>query len=141
MRHRECPRHGPLPCTCAMGNLYRFVEPVVLFLLQRHGPSHGYELAAALGQHALTDAIVERAALYRTLKQLEVQQLVSSRWDTSGGGPARHVYAIMPLGERHLAEWDIVLTRLAEAMRSFVEEVRTMDNRKRSKGAADDDSV
>ena len=110
-----------------MGNLYRFVEPIVLFLLQHNGPSHGYELAAALAEHTLTDATVERAALYRMLKQLEAQQLVSSRWDTSGGGPARHVYTITPLGEQHLTEWDSVLSRLAEAMHSFAEEVNAMD--------------
>ena len=110
-----------------MGNLYRFVEPIVLFLLQHNGPSHGYELAAALAEHTLTDATVERAALYRMLKQLEAQQLVSSRWDTSGGGPARHVYTITSLGEQHLTEWDSVLSRLAEAMHSFAEEVNAMD--------------
>jgi len=127
-----------------MGNLYRFVEPVVLFLLQRHGPSHGYELASALEQHALTDSAVERAALYRTLKQLEEQQLVSSRWDTSGGGPARHVYAITSLGERRLTEWDSVLSRLAEGMHSFAEEVNAMDGHHvdlRQRGDADDHSV
>ena len=36
MPHRTCQRHGnENPCTCAMGNLYRFVEPVLLFLLKQ----------------------------------------------------------------------------------------------------------
>jgi len=83
-----------------MGNLYRFVEPVVLFLLQRHGPSHGYELASALEQYALTDSAVERAALYRTLKQLEKQQLVSSRWDAGPGGARSGVCAAVFIGGR-----------------------------------------
>ena len=46
-----------------MGNLYRFVEPVVLFLLKTKGQSYGYDLASELKKHALTDAEIEVAAL------------------------------------------------------------------------------
>jgi len=106
-----------------MGNLYRFVEPVVLLLLKKHGPSYGYELASALNEHALTDAEIERAALYRTLKQLEVNGRVVSDWDVSGSGPARHVYRLTDSGEEHLREWGVVLENLSRAMASFVEEV------------------
>lgn len=52
-----------------MGNLYRFVEPVVLLLLKRKGRSYGYDLSGDLEEYALTDAEIERAALYRTLRQ------------------------------------------------------------------------
>jgi len=55
-----------------MGNLYRFVEPVVLLLLKSKGRSYGYDLCPELQAHALTDAEIERAALYRTLRQLEM---------------------------------------------------------------------
>ena len=128
MPHPSCQRHGSQqPCTCAMGNLYRFVEPVVLYLLQRDGPSHGYGLATGLRQQAVTDAAVERAALYRTLKQLEQQDFVQSRWDTSHAGPARHVYAITNSGEQHLADWVVVLERLSETMQGFVNEAHGRD--------------
>jgi len=109
-----------------MGNLYRFVEPVVLLLLKKHGPSYGYELATALNDHALTDAEIERAALYRTLKQLELNGRVISEWDVSGSGPARHVYRLTESGEEHLREWGVVLDKLSQAMSSFVEEVRNV---------------
>ncbi len=47
-----CHRHGAQgPCTCTMGNLYRFVEPVILFLLQQKGQSYGYDLAGDLNNH------------------------------------------------------------------------------------------
>jgi ribulose 1,5-bisphosphate synthetase/thiazole synthase len=39
-----------------MGNLYRFVEPVVLLLLKKKGRSYGYDLSGDLQGHALTDA-------------------------------------------------------------------------------------
>jgi PadR family transcriptional regulator PadR len=123
----KCNRHGAdRPCTCAMGNLYRFVEPVVLLLLKQQGPSYGYELATALSNYSLTDAQIERAALYRTLKQLECNGNVVSEWDVTGSGPARHIYRITEQGEEHLKEWGVVLENLAKAMSSFVEEVNAI---------------
>jgi len=109
-----------------MGNLYRFVEPVVLFLLKERGPSYGYELATALSDHSLTDAEIERAALYRTLKQLEMNGRVISDWDVSGSGPARHVYRLTDSGEEHLREWGVVLDKLSQAMTSFVREIKAL---------------
>jgi DNA-binding PadR family transcriptional regulator len=111
-----------------MGNLYRFVEPVVLYLLKMHSPSYGYELASALNEHALTDATIERAALYRTLQRLEENGHVVSEWDVSGSGPARHLYRLTDSGEEHLREWGVVLDKLAQAMTSFVAEVRSVEH-------------
>jgi DNA-binding PadR family transcriptional regulator len=109
-----------------MGNLYRFVEPVALFLLKKNGPSHGYDLSSALNEHALTDAEIERAALYRTLRQLETVGHVTSTWDMSGKGPARHVYELTPSGEHHLDEWIVVLEALSGSMKRFVEDAKSV---------------
>lgn len=106
-----------------MGNLYRFVEPVLLYLLKRNGPAHGYELAGDLQEHALTDSEIERAALYRALQQLESAGHVTSTWDVSRGGPARHIYQLTPSGEAHLQEWHAVLDSLVESMGRFVQDI------------------
>ena len=107
-----------------MGNLYRFVEPVVLLLLKQKGRSYGYDLAADLQEHALTDAEIEKGALYRTLRQLETNGNVKSAWETNGGGPARRVYRLTRQGERHLEEWAAVLEHLSKSMVRFVRETR-----------------
>jgi PadR family transcriptional regulator, regulatory protein PadR len=131
MPQRVCDRHPEYPCTCAMGNLYRFVEPVVLFLLRKKGRSYGYELAAELHEHALTDAKIERAALYRTLRQLEANGNVVSEWDTESAGPARRVYALTRAGQTHLEEWATVLEHVSKSMARFVKEVRAAPSAKR----------
>ena len=121
MPRGTCPRHGGQhPCTCAMGNLYRFVEPVLLLLLEKKGRSYGYELASELREYALTDAEVEVAALYKTLRQLEKNDCVSSKWEMDGSGPARRVYALTPRGREHLGEWVTVLDHMSKAMSRFV---------------------
>jgi len=132
VRQRECPKHGKEhPCTCAMGNVYRFVEPVILLLLKQKGRSHGYDLSGALTGQALTDATVERAALYRTLRQLELNGNVASSWETDGVGPARRVYTITAQGERHLQEWATVLSHLSASMARFVKAARRPTRRPR----------
>jgi len=124
---RPCKRHGrDHPCTCAMGNLYRFVEPVALLLLKKKGNSYGYDLAADLQTYALTDAEIERAALYRVLHRLEVNGNVTSEWDVEKGGPARRVYKLTAKGEAHLDEWATVLDHVAKSMARFVRVARTM---------------
>lgn len=128
-----CPRHGEdHPCTCAMGNVYRFVEPVVLLMLSEKGQSYGYDLAGRLEHYALTDAAIEGAALYRTLRRLEANGYVKSEWDVQESGPARRVYLLTADGERHLREWGEVLDHLAKAMGRFVRKVRRPSGGKKS---------
>ena len=111
-----------------MGNLYRFVEPVVLLLLKKKGRSYGYDLAGEMSEHAFTDAEIDRGALYRTLRQLEGNGNVKSEWETDSSGPARRVYRLTAKGERHLEEWATVLEHVAGAMEKFVEETRSVTN-------------
>ena len=109
-----------------MGNLYRFVEPALLFLVHKRGRSYGYELAGDLRRYALTDAEIEVAALYRTLRQLEGNDCVTSEWDMEGSGPARRLYTLTPRGEQHFEEWISVLDHLAQSMTRFVGEAQAM---------------
>ena len=131
MARRLCRRHPRnYACTCAMGHLYRFVEPVVLLLLKKKGRSYGYDLSGALQQHALTDAAIERAALYRTLRQLEINGNVRSGWETDRSGPARRVYRLTAKGERHLEEWASVLEHVSKSMARFVTQVKRLGGEK-----------
>nr|WP_321474770.1 helix-turn-helix transcriptional regulator [uncultured Paludibaculum sp.] len=118
-----------------MGNLYRFVEPVVLYLLKTKGQSYGYDLAGDLPDHALTDAEIERAALYRTLRQLEQNGNVASEWETDQGGPARRVYKLTAQGEEHLEEWATVLDHMSKSMAGFVTKARVAMNETGSSGS------
>lgn len=123
MPREHCHRHGEgNPCSCAMGNLYRYVEPITLFLLKEKSKAHGYELIKGINEHSLTDSVVEPGALYRTLRRLEDNNYVTSTWDTSNAGPAKRIYELTPDGEEHLREWIIVLEQLAKQMQGFVKD-------------------
>jgi len=107
-----------------MGHLYRFVEPVILLLLKQKGAAHGYELASEIAEYALTDSQIEAAALYRTLRILENNGHVVSRWDVSGSGPARRTYRLSQTGVQHLNDWIAVLEQMSRSMSTFVKRAR-----------------
>jgi DNA-binding PadR family transcriptional regulator len=92
-------------------------------MLEEKGHSYGYDLAENLSQYSLTDAEIERAALYRTLRALEKNGYVTSSWDTERGGPARRVYALTRDGHEHLLEWAQVMDRLGASMQAFSRKV------------------
>jgi len=124
MARGTCSRHGDgHRCSCAMGNVYRFIEPVLLLMLQEKKHSYGYELSESLGEYALTDAQIERAALYRTLRTLEENGHVTSNWEVETVGPARRMYSLTDSGQVHLQEWAEVMERLGHAMEAFVKKV------------------
>ena len=76
-------------------------------------------------KHSFTDAEIEAAALYRTLRQLEQNDCVTSEWDVEGSGPARRLYKLTPRGKEHLQEWITVLAHMSESMSRFVREARS----------------
>ena len=117
-----------------MGNIYRFIEPVLLLMLKEKGSAHGYELSDGLAHYALTDAQIERAALYRTLRMLERNGHVKSTWDVNTGGPARRMYALTKNGHQHLQEWAEIMERLGHAMKAFSK--RAVKNGRKPNAAA-----
>jgi DNA-binding PadR family transcriptional regulator len=106
-----------------MGNVSRFIEPVVLRILKERKRSYGYEIAESLARYALTDATIEGAALYRTLRTLETNGYVSSTW-AAGDGPARRIYSLTRSGHAHLRDWAQLLESLGKAMIEFSRETR-----------------
>jgi poly-beta-hydroxybutyrate-responsive repressor len=92
-----------------LARVERFAEPALLLLL-RERPAHGYDLLERLPE--LTgEARVEMGNLYRLLRGLEEEGLVSSEWDDSSPGPAKRRYAITPAGEQVLDRWAEALRR------------------------------
>ena len=79
-----------------------WLVPAVLLLL-RDVSSYGYDLMKALTRFGF--AMMNPGPLYRMLRQMEKDGLVSSSWDTSGQGPARRLYSLTEAGEAYLRLW------------------------------------
>ena len=65
--------------------------PYVLLAISAQ-KAHGYYIEQYL--RGLGLAQVEMSRIYRTLRQLEAQGLVTSEWEAGPGGPARRVYTL-----------------------------------------------
>ncbi|HVF00389.1 MAG TPA: poly-beta-hydroxybutyrate-responsive repressor [Rubrobacteraceae bacterium] len=93
-----------------------WLVPVILLAL-REWNSYGYELierTAAFGFEAMNPG-----TLYRTLRQMEKDGVVSSKWETSKGGPARRIYTITDAGEAYLDFWAEALEQYRRNMDTF----------------------
>ncbi|MET0461265.1 MAG: PadR family transcriptional regulator [Ilumatobacteraceae bacterium] len=86
----------------------RLVEAAVLLLL-RDGPRHGYDLLEAIPGLVGDGADVDLGNLYRLLRGLEAEGVVSSRWHVDGPGPARRMYTLTSSGTRLLDAWATAL--------------------------------
>jgi PadR family transcriptional regulator len=84
--------------------IYRFLEPCLLLLLHCN-ETHGYELLEGLKQFGFEHDPMDSSTVYRILRNLEEQGLVTSRWDTSSAGPARRLYLLTEEGNTYLASW------------------------------------
>lgn len=97
----------------------RFSEPALLLLL-RERTTHGYDLLEELP--ALTgEARVDMGNLYRVLRALEEDGLVTSTWLAGEPGPAKRTYELTPEGRRLLDEWAAALQRSRERIDSFLQ--------------------
>jgi len=97
----------------------RFSEPALLLLL-RERATHGYELLEALP--TLTgEARVDMGNLYRVLRALEEDGLVTSRWESGEPGPAKRTYELTEEGRRLLDEWAAALGRSRSRIDDFLE--------------------
>jgi PadR family transcriptional regulator PadR len=100
--------------------IHRFLEPCLLLLL--HGKeSHGYELLEGLRPFGFEQNPVDLSTVYRVLRGLEEQGLVTSHWETENAGPARRQYRITEDGDRYLAWWAEDLRKTDTVLHYFLQ--------------------
>jgi PadR family transcriptional regulator PadR len=100
------------------GRVERFVEPALLLLL-RDAPSHGYDLADGLAELAPDDR-VDLGNLYRLLRDLEAEGLVTSRWRDDLPGRTKRTYELTDEGEAVLDAWATGLARTRRTIDRFL---------------------
>ena len=113
-RHQTRPGHWQV-----RARVERFVEPSILLLL-RERPLHGYELIERLPELA-GEGRIDVGNLYRLLRALEAEGLVSSEWSAELPGPAKRTYELTPEGRRLLDRWAEALREAQGDVQSFLD--------------------
>ena len=93
-----------------------FMTPWVLLVLKQWN-LHGYLILQQLERMGFSG--VDHATLYRELRRLETQGLVTSEWEAGESGPARRVYSITDAGEEMLLGWTEVVSGYQRMINGF----------------------
>ena len=114
-RHQIRPGHWHVHA-----RVERFVEPALLLLL-RERPHHGYELIERLPEIAGEETRIDVGNLYRLLRALEAEGIVTSEWGAKLPGPAKRTYELTADGRRLLDRWADALRSAQGVVARFLE--------------------
>lgn len=108
-------------CRCEGGQPKNFARPCLLLLLSE-APAHGYELIDRMRPFGFE--VGDPASIYKTLRQMERDGIVSSQWELPNRGPARRVYALTSDGRDLLDAWAHTLERNRAVLDAFLSRFR-----------------
>lgn len=110
-------------CACTGKNIGKYTSPAALLALAEAGCMSGYDMAERLRSMPIGgETGPDSGGLYRTLRRMERFNLVTSEWDTTGGGPARRLYSLTNLGDECLDRWAETLRAHRAAIQVFLTE-------------------
>jgi poly-beta-hydroxybutyrate-responsive repressor len=95
-------------------------------LLLAKKAAYGYELMDTLRSVEGDENLADLGMLYRTLRQFEQDDLVTSTWDTSGHGPARRVYQLTDAGREYLEWWAADIRKTCAQLEQFLAEYESV---------------
>jgi len=101
------------------GRVERFIEPALLVLLSEQS-AHGYELVDRVAE-LVPGERPELGGLYRVLRALEEDGLVTSEWDAAAPGPAKRMYELTPAGRELLRAWAKALKQTQVVVDAFLQ--------------------
>ncbi len=102
------------------GKRERYIQPSILMGLNVR-PSYGYELIQNIHKFGFMEGQAPPGMIYRHLRRLEEDGLVSSEWKTEGSGPAKRVYKITPDGKEMLTAWIEYMENRVKKLNGFIE--------------------
>ena len=108
-------------CRCDGGQPKNFARPCLLLLLAEN-PAHGYELIDRLRPFGFE--VGDPASIYKTLRGMEQDGLVTSQWEMSTRGPARRVYSLTSDGRDLLEAWAHTLEQNRQILVHYLERYR-----------------
>ena len=98
----------------------RYIQSSILMALKIRS-SYGYELIKEISQFGFVEGQAPPGMIYRHLRDLEENGLVSSEWQTDGAGPAKRVYQLTPEGSEVLDIWIAYMKNQVDKLLNFIE--------------------
>ena len=95
----------------------RWIEPFVLAMLARE--TYGYAILGRLQEMHVSNGPLDVGLVYRMLRDLERDGLVSSSWAEESAGPRRRAYLLTEAGYAALDDWAVVMRERARLIGEF----------------------
>jgi PadR family transcriptional regulator PadR len=116
------------PTRLGQGKRERYLQPSLLMGLLAK-PSYGYELIQTIQEFGFVEGEPPPGMVYRHLRQLEGDGLVTSEWETEGSGPAKRIYRLTAEGVEVLALWVEHMESQAQKLDTFIERYRSVSKK------------
>lgn len=98
-----------------------------LFLLIKK-PMYGYVLVEGLKDIGIDPSFVPYSIAYRMLHSMEMEGLVTSKWDVEVEGPSKRVYSITDKGIQYLKEWTAEAKKNVEVIENLIKKIEEAVN-------------
>ncbi len=105
------------------GKRERYIKPSILLGLLSN-PAYGYELIQKLPEYGFIEGDAPPGMVYRHLRQMEDEGLLTSHWETEGSGPAKRMYTITADGRDALELWIVYMESQTAKLSSFIDRYR-----------------
>ena len=114
-------------CKGKAPNIKRFMEISLLLLLAQE-ESHGYILAEKLTNFGFSKDGLNIGTLYRTLRKMEKDGYIISKWKEGGQGPKKRVYQITETGKSMLAQLIEMLKNRKKRIEKLIDSYESLKN-------------
>jgi len=112
-------------CICTGRSLDRMLRPAILTVLCEHRRGlHGYAIEKHLQVFAFfREQLPDYTGLYRLLKRMEAEGLLSSTQCDSRAGPSKRTFRLTDKGRRCLSRWFESLTEYRRMLDDLLEHI------------------
>jgi len=97
------------------------LDLLILKILARSGPHHGYAIAQRIHQATDDSLRIEEGSLYPALQRMTHEKWLRAQWGTTATGRKARFYTITPAGRRQLEEeerrWVLLTHAVGKALR------------------------
>lgn len=107
-------------CSSKHNKSGRFIEACLLCLLKEE-KSYGYSLMEKLAFFGFQEDSINISIVYRRLRNMENENLITSSWSESEQGPNKRIYEITKDGLLEMDNWILLLSDRKKRITSIIE--------------------
>jgi len=111
----------------------RFLE-ICLLVLLAGGQGHGYGFMDRLSLFGFSQEELNGSTLYRTLRKMEQEGWVTSKWESGCQGPKKRIYDLTGRGREELDDWISILKERKQRIENLIACHEKLEGKRKGNG-------